>query len=765
MKSYKNFKTETVGIPEFDKIRKDGRLLIEYIRGSVSYGLDTPESDKDSGGIYICSIKELLGYNTYKEEIADSKNDNKWYELNKFISLLVKANPNILEALFVDDNFIIGEIHPIMKYLREHRNMFLTKQCFISFYKYAESQIYKARGLNKKIVNPIKERKTPLDFTYTFKRQGSTNILTFLNDYGLHTEYCGLCNINHMQYIYGCYYDYGRHLNEHPEDRERLINVRKKLNPDRIYRFPNIEDEPIIHYRGLTTEIVSNTTQLRLSSIDDKNDMPFCYISYNVDGFQDHCRRYKEYKEWEQNRNPVRYESNLNKNYDCYLNSETEFLTINGWKKYDDILDNELIASFDNNHNIEFVPILNRFSDSYSGTIYTFENRYTRFSVTANHKMYVSPIHRNISTNFSTKYIKEKSNWQLIKIKDLFDDTRSYFHQLRHLNNNNKDYNITDDELIILGAFLSEGTFEYNKNHEINAIRIGQYEHKDFTNIIRNIKSINIKEYKSIRNEKNDIEISWIIRDSNILNICKQCNGYYSYEKELPSFCNKLSKRQVDILLHIMILGDGTKNKNNGHYVYYTSSKKLADSLYTLLLCNGYNCQFYGCNDNYLHKNGYKRKDNIILPKYQIFISKNTELTNMIHFNENDKHWSIRNVNNERIVCFENKNHTLVTRNNYKVAFHGNCKNMMHSFRLIHMAKEIASGKGMNLYRTEDHDFLMNIRNHKYEYDELIKLADKEKEEMYEIMKHSTIPDSVDETKLNEILFNLRMMQIKEEMK
>lgn len=94
--------------------------------------------------------------------------------------------------------------------------------------------------------------------------------------------------------------------------------------------------------------------------------MPFCYISYNVDGFQDHCRRYKEYKEWEQNRNPVRYESNLNKNYDCYLNSETEFLTINGWKKYDDILDNELIASFDNNHNIEFVPILNRFSDSYS---------------------------------------------------------------------------------------------------------------------------------------------------------------------------------------------------------------------------------------------------------------------------------------------------------------------------------------------------------------------------------------------------------------
>ena len=34
---------------------------------------------------------------------------------------------------------------------------------------------------------------------------------------------------------------------------------------------------------------------------------------------------------------------------------------------------------------------------------------------------------------------------------------------------------------------------------------------------------------------------------------------------------------------------------------------------------------------------------------------------------------------------------------------------------------------------------------------------------MYEIMKHSTIPDSVDENKLNELLFKLRMEQIKEQ--
>ena len=35
MKDYKDFKAETVGLAQFDKIREDGRLLIEYVRGSL----------------------------------------------------------------------------------------------------------------------------------------------------------------------------------------------------------------------------------------------------------------------------------------------------------------------------------------------------------------------------------------------------------------------------------------------------------------------------------------------------------------------------------------------------------------------------------------------------------------------------------------------------------------------------------------------------------------------------------------------------------
>lgn len=316
MKNYKDFKAETVGLAQFDKIREDGRLLIEYVRGSSAYGLTTPTSDVDTGGVYLCTINELLGYNSYHEEVSDSKSDNKWFELGNFIKLLVKANPNILEALFVPDNCIIGEVHPIMQYLRENREMFLTKKCFATIFGYATSQIVKARGLNKKIVNPIVERKTPLDFTFTFLNQGSQPILNWLDKYGLKPEYCGLNKIPHMNDMYGLYYDWGRHLAEEPQDKNKLSKTRAKLAPERVERLGHIDNEVILHYRGLTTEEIAHTTQLRLSSIDDKYDKPLCHISYNVDGFSDHCKKYKEYKEWEKNRNPARYESNLDKNYD-----------------------------------------------------------------------------------------------------------------------------------------------------------------------------------------------------------------------------------------------------------------------------------------------------------------------------------------------------------------------------------------------------------------------------------------------------------------
>ena len=69
-----------------------------------------------------------------------------------------------------------------------------------------------------------------------------------------------------------------------------------------------------IGYKGMVGEDkLSN--ELRLSSVS-KGEKPICYIYYNKDGYSQHCREYKEYKEWEKNRNPERYKENCGKQFD-----------------------------------------------------------------------------------------------------------------------------------------------------------------------------------------------------------------------------------------------------------------------------------------------------------------------------------------------------------------------------------------------------------------------------------------------------------------
>ncbi|MDD6670110.1 MAG: nucleotidyltransferase domain-containing protein [Bacteroidales bacterium] len=313
----------------FDIIRNDGRLLYEYIRGSQLYNLNTPDSDVDTSGVFICTAEELLGSlpgsdssrvgNAYKAQISDSRHDNTWFEVGELLRLLMKSNPTVLESLFVPKSKIIGEVHPLMQMIIDNRDQFVTKQCFNPFFGYAKSQIEKARGLNKKIVNPVTERLTPYDFIYTFKGQGSIKFRDWLQNFGLHQEFCGLVNVPNMHDIYGVYYDFGAHV----ENVENWENDTDFLTFACAYFNITNSDSAVsylaslkpIGYRGVIKPD-AKADEIRLSSIEDKTAKPICFISYNQSGYSAHCRMYAEYQDWVKNRNQKRYESNLDKNYD-----------------------------------------------------------------------------------------------------------------------------------------------------------------------------------------------------------------------------------------------------------------------------------------------------------------------------------------------------------------------------------------------------------------------------------------------------------------
>ena len=87
-------------------------------------------------------------------------------------------------------------------------------------------------------------------------------------------------------------------------------------------------------------------------------------------------------------------------------------------------------------------------------------------------------------------------------------------------------------------------------------------------------------------------------------------------------------------------------------------------------------------------------------------------------------------------------------------------KNMMHCFRMIHMAAEIAEGKGVILERTWDRQFLLDVRNHKFEYEEVVEKLEEEKERMNQLMEQSTIREKVDADLVNDLMIEIRKKQL-----
>lgn len=298
-------------------------LAYKFVRGSQLYNTALPDgqSDTDYGGVYIADIDTLLGLSAnYEPQISDEKHDTTYYELGRWVELLMKANPNALESLYVPDDKIVGEVHPAIQLIRDNRELFLTKEAIKSTSGYAFSQVKRARGHNKKCVNPVTERKEVLDFCYTFREQGSQSMKEFLAERGLDQKYCGLVNIPNMKDTYGVYYDFAAHAKfenmNFPAKREMALYVMETFG-ESYYKdsyLKRIQDKKFFGYSGIVHPD-GKSNEVRLSSIP-KDEKPICFMTYNQQGYESHCKRYKEYQEWLENRNEVRYASNGNSNYD-----------------------------------------------------------------------------------------------------------------------------------------------------------------------------------------------------------------------------------------------------------------------------------------------------------------------------------------------------------------------------------------------------------------------------------------------------------------
>lgn len=90
--------------------------------------------------------------------------------------------------------------------------------------------------------------------------------------------------------------------------------------------------------------------------------------------------------------------------------------------------------------------------------------------------------------------------------------------------------------------------------------------------------------------------------------------------------------------------------------------------------------------------------------------------------------------------------------------FSYDAKNCCHCIRILRMATEIARGDGIILDRREtgDRDFLLDIKTHKYSYQEVMTFIQDEEDKMIKEFSKSNLPDSLNIEDLERTLIGIR---------
>ncbi|MGD9580515.1 MAG: nucleotidyltransferase domain-containing protein [Vampirovibrionia bacterium] len=129
-------------IQNFSPENKDLKehIIYECIVGSKAFGLADNNSDNDVRGIYLAPNDLLHSLWGAPEQLEDKKEDKIYWELEKFIRLALKGNPNILETMWSP---LINYKSDLADQLIEIREIFLSKHIFNTYGGYTISQFNK----------------------------------------------------------------------------------------------------------------------------------------------------------------------------------------------------------------------------------------------------------------------------------------------------------------------------------------------------------------------------------------------------------------------------------------------------------------------------------------------------------------------------------------------------------------------------------------------------------------------------------------------
>lgn len=116
------------------------RVIYRCVIGSRAYGLEDEQSDTDRRGFFLPPADLHWSLYGVPEQLENEETQEAYWEIQKFLVLALKANPNVLECLYSP---IVEFTTPLADELLGMRDVFLSKLVFQTYSGYVASQFKK----------------------------------------------------------------------------------------------------------------------------------------------------------------------------------------------------------------------------------------------------------------------------------------------------------------------------------------------------------------------------------------------------------------------------------------------------------------------------------------------------------------------------------------------------------------------------------------------------------------------------------------------
>jgi predicted nucleotidyltransferase len=115
-------------------------VIFQCVVGSQAFGLAGEESDIDRRGFYLPPAELHWSLAGVPEQLENDATQEVYWELQKFLVLALKANPNVLETLYSP---LVEKTTPLAEELLDMREIFLSRLVYQTFNGYVMSQFKK----------------------------------------------------------------------------------------------------------------------------------------------------------------------------------------------------------------------------------------------------------------------------------------------------------------------------------------------------------------------------------------------------------------------------------------------------------------------------------------------------------------------------------------------------------------------------------------------------------------------------------------------